>query len=34
MYLRPETLFNPTKFAGYLTKASRDREKMEINTML
>jgi uncharacterized phage protein (TIGR02220 family) len=27
MYLRPETLFNPTKFAGYLVKANRNGDK-------
>lgn len=27
MYLRPETLFNPTKFSSYLSKAYGDKEK-------
>ena len=29
MYLRPETLFNPTKFSGYLVMASKNLNKEE-----
>lgn len=33
MYLRPETLFNPTKFAGYLVKADKKDDKGSIFTL-
>lgn len=34
IYLRPETLFNPTKFAGYLVRANKSSKPTITNEML